>query len=276
MRALYQHVYTLHEMLEVFTRLCAREGSGRDGTERGELEMDLRGYPTWRRVRAPLSDLVAFECVPKKTARYADRRRAGARFPPIIAVPVDAANDILVGARMKRHQRALTKQSAQMTTRVSSADRRPTSHRWCAARGRRRTPSQAVAAGPRVRRRGAVVRYAAPPQIGGAKGGRIRRSACGASTGPGDLHRGERAAPRAARRSGAARRPGTPRAVSRCGRRGSAAQRACTQTARRRSGRRAPSGADGPDRNAKDGFGKWAQGTPNWTCGESSCPSWSS
>lgn len=92
MRALYQHVYTLHEMLEVFTRLCAREGSGRDGTERGELEMDLRGYPTWRRVRAPLSDLVAFECVPKKTARYADRRRAGARFPPIIAVPVDAAS----------------------------------------------------------------------------------------------------------------------------------------------------------------------------------------
>ena len=160
MRALYQHVYTLHEMLEVFTRLCAREGSGRDGTERGELEMDLRGYPTWRRVRAPLSDLVAFECVPKKTARYADRRRAGARFPPITAVPVDAANDILVGARMKRHQRALTKRSAQMTTRVSSADRRPTSHRWCAARGRRRTPS----------------RVPAPQRRAGVAGGKLLRS----------------------------------------------------------------------------------------------------
>ena len=92
MKAPYARIYPLHEMLEVFSRLCAREGSGHDGAERQELGGDLRDYPTWRRVRARLSDLVAFECVPEKTARYAARRRAGARFPPVIAVPVDAAS----------------------------------------------------------------------------------------------------------------------------------------------------------------------------------------
>lgn len=91
MKALYQRIYTLREMLDIYSRLSAREGSGQGGAERRELEVHLRDYPTWRRVRASLSQLVAFECVPEKTARYVVRRQAGARFPPVVAVPVDAA-----------------------------------------------------------------------------------------------------------------------------------------------------------------------------------------
>lgn len=87
-REAYRRRYTLDEMLDVFSGLTRREGSGRDRDERLELRSELADWPLWRRARVPLDDLMAEALRPEKVLRYAARRRRGSRFPPVVAVPV--------------------------------------------------------------------------------------------------------------------------------------------------------------------------------------------
>jgi hypothetical protein len=96
----YRRTYTLSEMLDIYSRLSGKEGSGRDGSEKVELAWDLRDFPLWRRRRVALGDLLAQVSVSEKVQRYASRRRSGARFPPIIAIPVGPDRDADACARM--------------------------------------------------------------------------------------------------------------------------------------------------------------------------------